>query len=75
MVEASTTQAKTVRKTTVLEFVKTRSAWTFLYVTSLFLGVVQSIMPHLKEGSLGYLLIQKILIFFKQIGILNHNSE
>ena len=59
MVEASTTQAKTVRKTTVLEFVKTRSAWTFLYVTSLFLRVVQAIIPHLKEGSLGYLLIKK----------------
>ena len=58
LVEAGTTQAKTVRKTTVLELVKTRSAWTFLYVTSLFLRVVQAIIPHLKEGSLGYLLIK-----------------
>ena len=31
-----------------------------------FLGVEQALIPHLKEGCLGYLLIKKILIFFLQ---------
>ena len=33
------------------------------------MGVEQAIVPHLKEGYLGYLLIGKFYFFFKQIEI------
>ena len=62
LVEAGATEAKkTVNKQQYWSDVKTGVASAFLSVTRLFLRAGQTIIPHLKEGIQGYLLI----IFFE----------
>ena len=56
LVEAGATQAKTVAKQQYWSDVKTGDASAFLSVTWLFLRAGQAV-PHLREGSQGYLLI------------------
>ena len=53
-----------VSKTTVhWELARNKGCWTFWPVTWPFLGVELAIIPHLKEGYLGYLLIKIFWIF------------
>ena len=45
------------------ELARNKACWTFWPVTWPFLGVELAIIPHLKEGYLGYLLIKIFWIF------------